>query len=434
NGNSFKPVAHITTNDAGTSTTHIPGHVTTEEKAQKKNDVKARCMLLMELPNEHLMTFNQYKDAKSLFTAIKQDLVIVEQEVKGTTSSNSGSQNMAFVSYPSTNSTNEVPTAYEVSTASTQPSTASTQVNTASSQTSTTNLSDATIPPPPTGLFSPLKLDLSNFGLEEFKQSDFQSYGPKSCETESKNACKYIRNELKESPNAPLVTDRVSDNKDCILESLVVVEKKTVVPTVTKVEFIRPKQQEKLVKKPVKYAEMYRPRAVNTARPNSVVVNAVRENQATCHISLILRNLIEDMLHLGEEQMVEELLVKELLKLDETLGILKKFITEIENLVDKKVKVIRCDNGTEFKNSVMNDFFLMKGIRREFSIARTPQQNGVAERRNRTLIEAARTMLVDSKLPTTFLAEVVNTACYVQNMALVVKPHNNTLYEMESES
>ncbi|GKC85280.1 ribonuclease H-like domain-containing protein, partial [Tanacetum coccineum] len=61
---------------------------------------------------------------------------------------------------------------------------------------------------------------------------------------------------------------------------------------------------------------------------------------------------------------------------------------------------------------------LEKGIKREYSIDRTPQQNGVAERRNRTLIEAARTMLADSKLPTTFWAEVVSTACYVQNRVL----------------
>nr|GFA59339.1 hypothetical protein [Tanacetum cinerariifolium] len=81
---------------------------------------------------------------------------------------------------------------------------------------------------------------------------------------------------------------------------------------------------------------------------------------------------------------------------DETSSILKKFITEIENLVDKKVKVIRCDNEIEFKSSV----------------ARTPQQNGVSERRNMTLIKAARTMLADSKLPIAFWAEVVNTACY----------------------
>ncbi|GJV83971.1 retrovirus-related pol polyprotein from transposon TNT 1-94 [Tanacetum coccineum] len=115
---------------------------------------------------------------------------------------------------------------------------------------------------------------------------------------------------------------------------------------------------------------------------------------------------------------------------DETSGILKSFITEIENLVDKKVKIIRCDNGTEFKNKVMSEFCEKKGIKREFSVARTPQQNGVAERRNRTLIEAARTMLADSKLPTTFWAEAVNTACYVQNRVLVVKPHNKTPYEL----
>nr|GEZ28667.1 hypothetical protein [Tanacetum cinerariifolium] len=75
-------------------------------------------------------------------------------------------------------------------------------------------------------------------------------------------------------------------------------------------------------------------------------------------------------------------------------------------LVDKKVKVIICDNGTEFKKSVMDDFCAMKGIRKELSVASTPQKNGVAERRNMTLIEAARTM------------------------ALVVKSHNKTPYEL----
>ncbi|GKC98573.1 putative ribonuclease H-like domain-containing protein, partial [Tanacetum coccineum] len=115
---------------------------------------------------------------------------------------------------------------------------------------------------------------------------------------------------------------------------------------------------------------------------------------------------------------------------DETSEILKNFIKEIENLVDKKVKIIRSDNGTEFKNKVMDDFCREKGIKREYSIAKTPQQNGVAERRNKTLIEAARTMLADSKLPTTFWAKVVSTACYVQNRVLVVKPHNKTPYEL----
>ncbi|GKB78471.1 putative ribonuclease H-like domain-containing protein, partial [Tanacetum coccineum] len=95
--------------------------------------------------------------------------------------------------------------------------------------------------------------------------------------------------------------------------------------------------------------------------------------------------------------------------------ILKKLYQRDANLVDKKVKIIRSDNGTEFKNHVMDEFCREKGIKREYSVARTPQQNGVAERKNRTLIEAARTMLADSKLPTTFWAEAVSTACYVQN-------------------
>ncbi|GJU01776.1 putative ribonuclease H-like domain-containing protein [Tanacetum coccineum] len=84
---------------------------------------------------------------------------------------------------------------------------------------------------------------------------------------------------------------------------------------------------------------------------------------------------------------------------DETSGILKSIITGIQNLVDHKVKLE-----------------LLK--------------NRVAKRRNRTLIEADRTMLADSKLPTTFWAEAVNTNCYVQNRMLVVKPHNKTSYEL----
>ncbi|GKE92060.1 putative ribonuclease H-like domain-containing protein [Tanacetum coccineum] len=78
----------------------------------------------------------------------------------------------------------------------------------------------------------------------------------------------------------------------------------------------------------------------------------------------------------------------------------------------------------------MDDFCREKGIKREYYIARTPQQNEVAERRNRTLIVATRTMLADSMLPTTFWAEAVNTACYVQNRVLVVKPHLKTPFEL----
>ncbi|GKC72030.1 putative ribonuclease H-like domain-containing protein [Tanacetum coccineum] len=115
---------------------------------------------------------------------------------------------------------------------------------------------------------------------------------------------------------------------------------------------------------------------------------------------------------------------------DETSAILKDFIRQIENQLNQKVKTIRCDNGTEFKNRDVIEFCGLKGIKREYSNARTPQQNGVAERKNRTLIEAARTMLADSFLPNTFWAEAVSTACYVLNRVLVTKPHNKTPYEL----
>ena len=111
---------------------------------------------------------------------------------------------------------------------------------------------------------------------------------------------------------------------------------------------------------------------------------------------------------------------------DETSEILKSFITRIENQSSSKVKIIRCDNGTEFKSSEMNRFCEDKGIERQFSDSRTPQQNGVAERRNRTLIEAARTMLADSNLPVTFWAEAVNTTYYVQNGIQIVKSQSKT--------
>nr|GFC36937.1 hypothetical protein [Tanacetum cinerariifolium] len=79
------------------------------------------------------------------------------------------------------------------------------------------------------------------------------------------------------------------------------------------------------------------------------------------------------------------------------------FIVGLENLLSLKVKIIRCDNGTEFKNADLNQFCGLKGIKREFSVPRTPQQNS---------------------------AEAVNTACYVQNRVLVTKPHNKTPYEL----
>nr|GEW59180.1 putative ribonuclease H-like domain-containing protein [Tanacetum cinerariifolium] len=94
---------------------------------------------------------------------------------------------------------------------------------------------------------------------------------------------------------------------------------------------------------------------------------------------------------------------------NETAFVLKAFIIGLKSLLSLKVKIIRCDNGTEFKNTDLNQFCGLKGIKREFSVPRTPQQNGIAERKNRTLIEAAKTLMADSLLPIPFWVEAVNT-------------------------
>nr|GEX24119.1 copia protein [Tanacetum cinerariifolium] len=272
----------------------------------------------------------QYKDAKTLFAAIETRFSENEATKK--------TQKILLKQLPS--STNEVSTTYGVSTASTQSSTASIKVSTA-------NLSDAIVQPknqdsrswnqdsskrtvnveetPPKAMVSidgvgfdwsymaedevPTNMALMAFldsesGLEEFQQTKFESYGPKSCKIESKNPSENTPNELKESTkvkesyDVSLVKKLVSDDK---------LEKKIVVPTYAKIEFIKAKQQEKPVRKPVK------PRPVNTARPNSSVVNVVRANQV---------NVVKASASTK----------------DETSGILKKFVTEIEILVDKKVK------------------------------------------------------------------------------------------------
>nr|GEW62005.1 ubiquitin hydrolase [Tanacetum cinerariifolium] len=110
------------------------------------------------------------------------------------------------------------------------------------------------VPPPPTGLFLPPNIDLSYFGLEEFQQPEFESYGIKSCKIESKDASENIPNELKEST-------KVMESFDVLLIKKLVLddklEKKTAVPNAAKIKFVKAKQQEKLVRKPVKDAEMY---------------------------------------------------------------------------------------------------------------------------------------------------------------------------------
>nr|KAJ0186845.1 hypothetical protein LSAT_V11C900480300 [Lactuca sativa] len=105
-------------------------------------------------------------------------------------------------------------------------------------------------------------------------------------------------------------------------------------------------------------------------------------------------------------------------------------IRKNETLTGLKVKQLRSDHGTEFRNSTLEEFCDHKGIGQNFSAPRTPQQNGVAERRNRTLIEAGRTLMIHAGLPMSFWAEAVNTACFTQNRSLIHRIHKKTPYEM----
>ncbi|GKB70816.1 retrovirus-related pol polyprotein from transposon TNT 1-94 [Tanacetum coccineum] len=115
---------------------------------------------------------------------------------------------------------------------------------------------------------------------------------------------------------------------------------------------------------------------------------------------------------------------------DETLEIIKKFITQAQLNYKAKVCKIRTDNGTEFKNATLKAHYEKLGIMQQFSIARTPQQNGVVERRNRTLVEAARTMLIFSRLPEFLWAEAVATTCFTQNRSIIHTRYNKTPYEL----
>ncbi|GJS19231.1 ribonuclease H-like domain-containing protein [Tanacetum coccineum] len=342
------------------------------------------------------------------------NLKVYEPEVKGVSSSCSNTQNMAFVSSSNnnTNNTNEVVnTAHGVSTGSTQ-------VNFANF-TNIDNLSDAVICSFVTSQPNSPQLvheDLQQIHLDDIDEMDLRW----QMAMLTMRARRFLKNTgrkltingnktIEEGPNYALMAysssssdSEVSNSEEENL-SQTKTEKKTVKPSIIKKDFNKSKQQQKTARKTVKQEAILR----CLIRP------------VTCVEALIIyyEEIDGGYVAFGGNPKGGKITGKA--TKDETCGILKSFITGIENLVDHKVKVIRCDNGTEFKNREMNQFCEMKGVLRQFSVARTPQQNGVAERRNRTLIEAARTMLADSELPTTFWAEANSTPLYKARQTMV---------------
>ncbi|GJZ50831.1 hypothetical protein Tco_0605346 [Tanacetum coccineum] len=247
NGNLFKLAAKTTTNADGTSTTLVPGPVTTKEKVQKKNDMKARSILLMALSNEHLMTFNQYKDAKTLFAAIqtrfsgnkatkKTQKTLLKQMYENFSAPSTDSlefifnrlqkivrQEGFFLENGRKVIINEIviTAGYDIVKGTKIAKGNRTQD---SSMKGTVNVKE--------------KLSSTSYG--------WLLHG--SCDSENVN-CNDTSNEVRD-----LLTPH---GEELVSWHDMSREKKMFFPTVAKIEFVRPKQQEKPVRKPVKYAEMY---------------------------------------------------------------------------------------------------------------------------------------------------------------------------------
>ncbi len=113
----------------------------------------------------------------------------------------------------------------------------------------------------------------------------------------------------------------------------------------------------------------------------------------------------------------------------EVLGKFKEYLKMAENFTGKKLKCLRSDNGGEYFSKEFGEFCKLHGIIQEPTVPRTPQQNGVAERMNRTLLESARSMLFHAKMPLHFWADAVNTAAYVRNRCPTSVLKGHTPYE-----
>nr|GEU92676.1 putative ribonuclease H-like domain-containing protein [Tanacetum cinerariifolium] len=432
--------------EGGAITTTISSPITADEKIKKKNDVKAGSMLLIALPNEHLMTFNQYKDAKSLFASIETRLGGNEATKK--THKTLLKQMYKNFSAPSTKS---LPSEWNTHVVvwRNKPDLDTVSIDDLYNNFKIVEQEDldqiheddiedmdlkwqlALLSMRSKRFFYKIrkKITINGSDTEGFDMSKVECYnchkmghfareckGPRNqdsknryqdssrrtmlveetppkvmvaidgvgfqsynvvpppatlvyntgSEIESKNASEDILNKLKEYPDSPLVKDRVSDNKDCLVKSLIMVEKTTVIPTIAKVEVVRIKQQEKPFRKIIST----RPKAVNTARPSPTVVNDIRANQG--HLQKVQedqgyidsgcsRHMIGNMSYLSKFKESNRGYVTfrgganygRITATDETTGILKKFIAEIENIVDKKVKkralVVKPHNKTPYE-------------------------------------------------------------------------------------
>nr|GEW68938.1 retrovirus-related Pol polyprotein from transposon TNT 1-94 [Tanacetum cinerariifolium] len=117
----------------------------------------------------------------------------------------------------------------------------------------------------------------------------------------------------------------------------------------------------------------------------------------------------------------------------ETPEVLIDFLRLVQRGLHAQVRTVRTNKGIEFLNKTLHAYFAAEGINHQTSVARTPEQNGVVKRRNRTLVEAARTMLSAAKVPLFFWAEAIATTCFTQNHSLVIPRHDKTPHHIINE-
>ncbi|GKC87167.1 ribonuclease H-like domain-containing protein, partial [Tanacetum coccineum] len=297
------------------------------------------------------------------------------------------------------------------------------------------------VTPPYTGNFMPLTPDLSFTGLDEFVNKPI---------VENRKSDEEVSKVVRKSDDSPIIKDWVSDSEEENV-SQTKTEKKTIKPSIVKKDFDKSKQQQKTTRKTVKQVEKHthstvkRPIHKNATFKNSNInqrVNTARDKKFnTARLKAVVNAIKGNNLNAVKASACWQIQVSD------GLGPQKKliFLSNVQgnpqmDLQDQGVIDSGCSRHMTGNMSYLTNYEEIDGGYVAFGgnpkggkiigKAQTPKQNGVPERRNRILIKVARTMLADSKLPTTFWAEAVNTACYVQNRVLVVKPHNKTPYEL----
>nr|GEX03587.1 reverse transcriptase domain-containing protein [Tanacetum cinerariifolium] len=274
------------------------------------------------------------------------------------------------------------------------------------------------IPPPYTGTFMPPKPDLVFNNAPSDIETDHPDFHVKLSPTKPDQDLS-----LTNRPSAPIIEDWVSDSDD---ESKTKTPQK-VLSLVQSTEPVSTAVHKTSVTRP-NQVKPYVTKSNSPTRRNISHSPSIKVSNSSPRVTAVKAPVGNPQHALKDNGVIDSGCSRHMTYLSDFEELNGGYVAFGGNPKGGKISRKRSDNGTEYKNHDLNQLCGMKGIQKEFRVPRTPQQNGIAERKNGNLIEAARTMLADSLLPILFWAEAVNTACYVQNRVLVTKSHNKTPY------